>query len=225
MRSTKILAGVAVAALAPAAAQAAKPPKPAPGATPSISLAATPNPVVFSKPVTLSGKLAGTNPVAGVAVKLEQDDTRPYGDSYKPSGLTGTTANGGAYTFTTKPQKNTQYRVVAQASPSVTSPAKLVTVRPLVGLRVSSTTPLAGRSVRFSGIVLPARTGALVSVQRRSSTGKFLTVKRAALTATSTGSAYSVRVRISRSGAYRVKLPGTLELVNGFSRTVSLTTR
>lgn len=223
MLSTKVLAGVAVAALAPAAAQAAKPPKPSSGA--SITLAAAPNPVVFTKPVALTGKLTGGSAASGVTVKLEADDTRPYGDSYKPTGQTTTTGAGGAYGFSLKPQKNTQYRAVAQASPSVTSPAKLVLVRPLVGLRVSTLSPRAGRSVRFSGIVQPARNGAPVSVQRRTSGGRFLTVKRAVLVASGTGSAYSVRVRISSAGTYRVKLPGTQELVNGFSRTVSLTTR
>ncbi len=225
MRTTTLLGGVLVAALVPTSAQAAKPAKPAKAGAAALTLNAAPNPVVFTKPVTLSGKLSGTTPLNGVSVRLEQDNTRPYGDSYKPAGQTATTGAGGAYAFTLKPAKNTQYRAVAQASPSVTSGPRLVLVRPLVGLKVSTTRPRAGSLVRFSGIVLPARNGARVLVQKRSSTGRFVTVARKALSASSSGSSYSVRVRVRRSGAYRVKLPGTLELINGFSRTVSLTTR
>lgn len=228
MNSPSVLAGVLAAALVPtAAASAQKPAKPAKPtkAAAALTLTASPNPVVFTKPVTISGKLSGSNPLGGVTVRLEQDDTRPYGDGYKPTGRTATTAASGTYSFSFKPVKNTQYRAVAQASPSVTSGARLVLVRPLVGLRVSTQSPRAGSLVRFSGIVLPARNGATVLVQERSSTGRFVTVRRATLRAASPRSTYAVRVRVRSSGAYRVKLPGTLQLVNGFSRTVAMRTR
>jgi len=226
MRITTVLAGVLTVALVPTAAIAAKPSKPSkpPGNAPALTLAAAPNPVVFTKPIVLSGGLGGTNARAGIAVRFEQDQTRPYGDSYKPTGLVATTTKNGSYSFPLKPVKNTQYRAVAQASPPVTSPPRLVTVRPLVGLRVSTRTPSAGRSVRFSGIVLPVRTGTAL-VQRRGSTGSFVTVARAALTGSGPGSAYTVRARVRRSGEYRVKVPGNQEFVNGLSRTITLTTR
>ncbi|MBA2349776.1 MAG: hypothetical protein H0V81_15955 [Solirubrobacterales bacterium] len=225
-----LAAGLLAAALLPSVALAQKPPKDPKPVTPpkgaaALTLAAKPNPVVFTRPVVLSGKLSGVNPDNGVTVRLERDDTRPFGDSYKPTGLTATTANGGRYSFTLKPARNTQYRAIAKASPTVTSAPRLVLVRPLVGLRVSTRSPRAGRLVRFSGIVLPARDGATALVQRRTSTGRFVTVRRTRLRDSSPGSKYSVRVRVRSSGAYRVKLPGTPELVNGFSRTVKLTTR
>lgn len=225
-----VAAGLLAAALVPSVALAAKPPKdpkpvmPPKGAA-ALTLDAKPNPVIFTRPVVLSGKLGGVNPTSGVTVRLEKDETRPFGDSYKPSGLTATTTNGGSYSFTFKPARNTQYRAIAQASPSVMSAPHLVLVRPLVGLRVSTRSPRAGSRVRFSGIVLPARNGATALVQRRSSTGRFVTVRHTTLRDSSPGSKYSVRVRVSRSGAYRVKLAGTAQLVNGFSRTVALATR
>lgn len=222
-----VLAGVFAAALIPTAAQAQKPPKPPkpnPGAA-ALTLDAAPNPVVFGSNVTLSGKLSGVTPDANVLVKLEQDDTRPYGDKYTASTVVARTAANGRYSITLKPAKNTQYRVTAQAAPGVTSPARLVLVRPLVGLRVSTQSPRRGSLVRFSGIVQPARNGANVLIQRRTSTGGFLTVARTALRAATNGSAYSVRVRIRSTSSYRVKLAGTAEFVNGFSRTLRLTVR
>lgn len=227
MKTSTIIAGALVAALVPATAIAQKPPKqpkPNPG-TAALTIAASPAPVVFTKPVSITGKLTGVTPNSGVTVRLEQDTSRPYGDAYKPTGATTVTTSSGAYAFTRKPTTNTQYRVVAQSSPPVTSGAKLVLVRPLVGLRVSTQSPQRGSLVRFSGIVLPARNGATVFVQRRTSTGGFLTVKRATLRASGTRSAYSTRVRIRSSGVYRVKLVGTQDLINGFSRRISMTTR
>ncbi len=225
MHTTTLLAGVLTVALVPTAAIAAKPPKPPkpPGNAPALTLAAAPNPTVFTKPLALSGKLSGPGR-AGIAVRFEQDQTRPYGDSYKPTGLVATTTQSGFYSFGLKPAKNTQYRAVAQTSPPVTSPPRLVNVRPLVGLRVSTRTPKAGRSVRFSGIVLPLRTGTAL-VQRRGSTGAFVTVARRALTASGAGSTYAVRARVRRPGEYRVKVPGTREYVNGLSRSIALATR
>lgn len=228
MRTPSVVAaGLLAAALVPSVALAAKPPKdpkPTPGAA-ALSIDARPNPVTFTRPMVLSGKLTGVKPVSGITVRLEKDDTRPFGDSYKPTSQTATTDTSGSYRFSFKPARNTQYRAIAKASPAVTSAPRLVLVRPLVGLRVSTKTPRAGSSVRFSGIVLPARDGARALVQRRSSTGRFVTVRRTTLRDTSPGSKYSVRVRVRRSGTYRVKLPGNAELVNGFSRRVALTTR
>lgn len=224
MHTRTALAGLAGLALIPSAALAAKPvkPKPAGGA---LSLAISATPVTVPGAVTISGSLTGVAPVSGVTVTLEQDDTRPYGDSYKPTGVKAVTTAAGAYTFTQRPVKNTQYRAVAKASPTVTSGPRLVNVRPFVGIKASTRTPLAGRTVRFSGLVKPARNGAAVLLQRRTSTGRFATVKTGVLRASTTNSVYTINLRVTRSGAYRVKLPGTPELVNGFSRTLSLKTR
>lgn len=222
MHTRTAVAGLAGLALIPSAALAAKPVKPAPGA---LTLGVSATPITVPGAVTISGTLIGVTPVAGVTVTLQQDDTRPYGDSYKPVGATVLTTAGGAYSFTQRPAKNTQYRAVAKASPVVTSGPRLVNVRPFVGIKASTRAPVAGRTVRFSGLVKPARNGARVLLQRRTGTGGYVTVKTGVLRASSTSSVYTIAIRVSRSGAYRVKLPGTAELVNGFSRTLSMTTR
>ena len=221
-----LLPGLSLA-LALAAAPAAvaqkppKPPKPQPGAA-AITLEAKPAVVVFSGATVLSGRLSGAKAYT-VTARLEQDNTRPYGDSYKPTGRTAVLANNGTYSFSVKPMLNTQYRVVAQDSPPVTSAAKLVLVRMRIGLNLSDSTPARGRLVRFSGTVLPAHDGRTVSIQRRSPSGRFITVSRTRLRDAGVAkSAYSRRVRVFRDGVYRVKVAGDGDHVNGFSRARSV---
>lgn len=225
-----VLPGLAlVLALVPVAdaAKPPKPPKPPKPGVAAITIDAKPSIIVFSGATALSGRLSGPGS-SGVAVRLEQDDSRPYGDSYKPAtaaATTTTTANNGGYAFAVKPLLNTQYRVVAQASPPVTSPAKLVLVRMRVGINVSDATPARSSLVRFSGSVLPAHDGRSVSIQKRSPSGRFVTVARTALRdAGDVKSAYSRRVRVSRDGVYRVKVAGDGDHVNGFSRLRTLAT-
>ncbi|HTN25008.1 MAG TPA: hypothetical protein VL120_13525 [Solirubrobacteraceae bacterium] len=218
------LALAAAVAVTPAAL-AAKPPKPVKPPNPAgtaITIGAKSSMLVFSGVTNLSGRLSG-NGASGVAIRLEADDSRPYGDSYKAAGNTATTSNNGSYSIAVKPLINTQYRVVAQASPPVMSAAKLVSVRMLVGLRLSDTTPARGSLVRFSGSVFPAHDGRSVSIQRRLSTGGFVTVARTALRdAGDAKSAYSRRVRVSRSSVYRVKVTADADHANGFSRMRSI---
>jgi hypothetical protein len=196
------------------AAPAAKPSK----QTYAVSLDARPNPVVFTKTTTLSGRLTGPT-TSGVQVRLEQDTTLPLGDSFKPTGMATTTAANGTYSFLVKPTVNTQYRAVAKTTPDTTSPARFVGVRPLISLRLSDATPRAGARVRFHGSVYPAHDGSVVRIQRRSATGRWVTVARTTLRdAGDARSTYSRRVRVRRDGVYRVKLPAHADHVSGFSR-------
>ena len=216
---TKVLFSVAALTLvAVPAAVAQKPaPKP-PKQDAAVTLDAKPAIVVHGSSTTLSGRLAG-GATAGVTVRLEQDAARPYGDAYGPAGVTATTASNGSYSFSVKPPLNTQYRVVAQASPGVTSAPKLVVVRMRVGLTVSDSTPRRGSLVRFSGSVLPAHDGRLALLQKRSSTGRFVTLARTTLRdAGDARSSYSRRLRVSSDGVFRVKVSGDADHVNGFSR-------
>lgn len=195
----------------------AKTPKPPKGAQ-AVSLAAAPSIVVFNSSTTLSGAVSGPQ-TSGVTVQLDADDTRPYGDSYKPTGRTAVTAANGRYSFAAAPGKNTQYRVTARTSPSVTSAAKLVLVRIRVGLRVSDSTPRSGSRVLFSGSVFPAYDGRSALIQKRSPTGRWVTVVSTTLRdAGTTRSSFSRRIRVSRDGTYRVKVSGDTQRVNGFSR-------
>jgi hypothetical protein len=206
-----------------AQAPSGKPPKPPKPAAAAVSLDARPNPLVFGSLTTLSGKLTGQTKT-GVVIRFEQDATLPYGDSYQPSPLTATTGAGGNYSVTAKPLVKTQYRAIAQASPPVRSAPRLVLVRSRVGLRLSDSTPRRGSLMRFSGSVYPAHDGLRVLIQKRSPSGRFVTVARPMLRdAGSTHSTYTKRLRILRDGIYRAKLPSDGDHVNGFSRTRSVT--
>src|ERR1044072_7037744 len=220
MRRTIRIAAPAVAGLALLApqvlAQGNAPPKP-PG-TAAGTLDAKANPLVFGQVTTLSGDVSGKDS-GGVKIRFEEDATRPYGDSYKPSALSATTANNGKYSVAAKPLVNTQYRAIAQASPPVTSAPRLVLVRTLVGLRGSDSTPRRGSLVTFSGSVFPAHDGARALVQRRTRSGGFVTLARPALQdAGAQKSTYTKRLRVRSDGVYRVKVAGDGDHVNGYSR-------
>ena len=221
--------------LVPAAVSADhKPGHPAPGgggATTISALDAKPNPLVFGTPTAVSGRLSGGS-ASGTTVRLEADDAAPFGDVYKPvTGPTGAPVTvvsdkSGRFSFALKPDRNTQYRATAQSSPPVTSRPRLVLVRPFVGFLVSDTTPDAGSLVRFRGTVRPAHDGAVALIQRRSPTGRFVTVARATLRDAGTvQSTYAKRVRVRSDGTYRVKVAGHADHVNGMSRLRTLDAR
>ena len=232
-RSITVLAAAAAALALPASAAADhRPGHPAPGggggATTISALDAKPSPVVFGAQTVVSGRLSGGT-TRGVAVRLEADETAPYGDAYtpvrapdgRPVAVTSDTA--GRFAFTLRPARNTQYRAIAQTSPPATSAPRLVLVRPSVGLIASDRTPRTGSLVRFRGTVRPAHDGGRAVLQRRSSSGRWVTVARTTLRdAGSAFSAYSVRARVRRDGTYRVKVVGDADHVNGLSRSIAL---
>lgn len=198
------------------------PPPPAPAAV-TVSIAAKPNPIVFSGLTTVSGRVSNPKK-AGVTVRLEQDTTAPYGDAYKLTTLTATTNPNGDYSFAAKPLVNTSFRAVAQTSPNVRSGGSFVRVRTLVGVRLSDSTPRRGSLVRFYGSVFPAHDGARALIQRRTSSGGFVTVARPLLVDAGTArSTYARRIRIFRDGVYRVKVAKDGDHANGYSKTRTVT--
>jgi hypothetical protein len=92
-------------------------------------------------------------------------------------------------------------------------------VAPRVSLGLSDSTPRRGQRVRFSGTVAPAHDGRRVQIQRRSSTGAFVTVARPRLRdAGATRSRYVRRIRIRRDGVYRVRIAAHGDHAESFSR-------
>jgi hypothetical protein len=90
-----------------------------------------------------------------------------------------------------------------------------VPVRLRVRIHVSDHTPSKRQRVRFSGTAGPAHDGAPVRVQRRRANGSWRTVARDAGTEVSR---YSRRVRIYRTGTYRVRvLSGDTDHLRGTS--------
>lgn len=200
---TKALCLGAATVLAPiAVAAAAKPPH-----TGRLTLGASVKVITFGQKDVLSGQLQGTN-AAGVTVDLQQQPA-PFSGGFKNvAGASVKTDASGKFSFTVQPGLTTRYRAVAKASPTTTSPELTLPVRFRVTLRLSDYTPKRGQLVRFSGVTAPAHDGALVYIQRRTSTGHWRTVRRATLRHAATGdhSTYSTRIRIRFTARYRSRV-------------------
>jgi hypothetical protein len=191
-------AALLAAALAlPAAASAAPKPKPQPGVD-ALSITAKPQPIVFGGATVVSGRLTAKTK-AGRTVTLREDPF-PFGDASKAVATAVTDPNGN-YSFTRRPALNTIFRTTIG---STRSPNVLVNVRIRMSMRVSDSTPRVGQLVRFKGRACPTHNGLVVAIQRRSSTGRYRTVRRTTLKPATTCSAYSRAFRIYRDGRYRV---------------------
>ncbi len=167
-----------------------------------LSIAA-PGKVTFGRGVTVSGRLTGGRPrdVSGQKVTLQRDPF-PYEGQFEKT-QTVNTDNAGNYSFTAVPVVNSHYRTTAKAG--VESRVVTVAVRVALNLAVSDRTPKKGARVKFSGTVAPEHDGKVAHIQRRTSKG-WRNIARAKLTDDgATRSRYSKRVRITRSGPYRVK--------------------
>ena len=199
-------------ALVPLATEAApKPPKPQPGQN-TLTIAASPSPVLFGRSTAISGKLLGPN-AADQKVNLRADSF-PF-DSLAAAGSATTTATGD-WTLAQSPTVNTRYQARAG---SVESPVTTVLVRPAVTLRLSDATPKRGQRVRFAGRVCPEHDGSRLSIQRRSD-GKYSTVARATLkdVAGSACSSYARTLRVYRDGRYRAVIAAHSDHTTGHSR-------
>lgn len=208
MPRTRIIATAAAALAIPAAALAA--PKPQPTA-PTIAIST--GKVTFGASATISGTTT-----ANTTVTL-RSDPYPFNNAFGRVATTTSNAQG-AYSFTVKPDMSTHYRTeLRKAQSQVVS----LGVRWKVTRKVSTTHPKKGSRVLFSGTVSPAHVGGTVSIQRRSG-GVWKTVKTTTLAAsTATSSAYSVKVRVRRTGTYRARVEGDGAHEAGNSRRVKLT--
>jgi hypothetical protein len=190
----------------------------------AVTITAKPNPVVFGNATVISGRVSGPGS-AGVEVRLEQQPW-PYTAAFKQVGSAQLADAMGRYSFTVTPPLNTRYRVVAKTKPPATSAVRLERVRIRVSLRLSTATPTRGRLVRFFGSAKPPHDGRLVQIQRRSSSGRFVTVARTSLRHFSASrSVYRKRLRIFRSGVYRVRVPHDADHATGFSARRRITVR
>jgi hypothetical protein len=218
MRSLVALGAIAASALlGPLVADAAKP---APKPNVSLTLTARPAAVTYGNAVTLSGQRKGRDH-AGKAVGL-QANPFPF-KGFKTVAVVKTDSKG-AYRFVRKPRRHTRYRAVTPEPATVydtaiRSPEVLVHVRLRVGIRLSDSTPRRGQRIRFFGSVTPKHNGRKVFIQRRRRDGRWRTVGRT-LTRNASGnrSKYSKRVRIRRTGAYRVRVRGHADHSTGTSR-------
>jgi hypothetical protein len=168
-----------------------------------LSLAATPNPVLFGRPTVLGGTVTGTGS-AGRQVVL-QSNPFPYTQGFMTTSNVQLTNAQGAFAFPlVSVPLNTQYRVLIPTKPGVVSPILSVGVAVKVGTSVSATRVHRGRRVRFSGTVRPARDGAQLAIQKLRGTSWITIAGTITHHAGASFSRYAKRVRIAHSGSYRV---------------------
>jgi hypothetical protein len=88
-----------------------------------------------------------------------------------------------------------------------------------VTLKVSDSTPLAGKRVRIFGVVKPARDGRRVQIQKRLKNGRFKTIATTRLKAApGDKSVYALRLRVSADSALRARVAGDGNAVTGLSK-------
>jgi hypothetical protein len=197
-----------------------------------ITLVASPSTVTLGQVTNFTGTVGAPRPpFVTVVLQTATGPNGPWAD-YQITAAD----KGGTFSFPQiGPTSDTWYRATAAGG---ASPAVLVVVltpgglpigaAPIhfhVGLRVSRSHPRRGHFVRFHGRVTPGHPGLLVYLQRLGH-GRWHTIKRMRLRGASAGAAsYSFRVRIRRSGRWRVVVPDERNHPIGISRTVRIRVR
>ncbi len=168
--------------------------------------------MVFGSATRLSGRLTGGN--NGGRPVILQGARHPF-TAFNNSVATATTNSAGRYSFTRSPRLHTRYRVSIDGA---LSPLVTVLVRQRVSLYLSDSTPRRGQLVRFSGRSCPQHDGRTVSIQKRTSTGGWRTVRRTRLREARRCSVYSRRLRIFSDGTFRTVVASDADHARGFSR-------
>ena len=188
------------------------------GAT-TVTQQASPALIVYGGSVTLSGAVSSRQ--AGQTVNVF---AKPSGQNQFSSVGSATTGPNGAWSFVVKPRLQTAYEARWRPQgPTFTSPQSVVNVKPQVGLvrRAAS-----GRVVTFFSRVRGARSfaGKFVHLQRRTSLGRWVNLKRVTLGSTSAAT-FKARLPRGRSRV-RVFMPAAQAApgyVAGTSRVLTLT--
>jgi hypothetical protein len=191
----------------------------------AIAITAIPSPVRPGRPVTIAGRLSGTGH-AGRQVVL-QSNPYPYTQGFTTVGNALVTDAAGNFSFSIVSLPiTTQFRVMLARRQQIAS--GILTVDAAVRVR-AATRKVARRrhsaSVLFRGSVLPPRDGVRVDIQKLRD-GQWVTVAHTrAKNATSAKSRYAVRVRVFRSGRFRVVAQSTGDFSSGASRTLAIKVR
>lgn len=164
-----------------------------------ITLLAAPNPIKLGSGTTVGGVLTGTGN-AGRRIVL-QSNPWPYTQGFQNAANEQVTSATGGFSFpVVSVPFNTQYRAILPDRPQIVSPVVTAGVKFYVKTRVSDRRVRRGKLVRFAGSVQPARPGAQIAFQKQS--GR--TWRTVGGTIVKSGGKYAKRVRIRRSGTYRV---------------------
>jgi hypothetical protein len=187
-----------------------------------LSLTATPNPIVPGGSTTLVGQLAGTN--GGNRQVILQSNAWPYNTGFQNTGNPVVTDASGNFSFPiVSVPVTTQYKVVMPARPDVQSPVVVV----LAALQVRTDVKKVKRhrhsvGVRFKGSITPSAAGKQVVIQKNRG-GVWTTIASThAIADGATRSTYSKRVRIRRTGDFRVVVISIDAYATGAGRVIHI---
>lgn len=171
----------------------------------SVSLTAVRRTLDWDGVTVISGAVKGAVP-GGTKVLLMRQE-HPFTGTYKQVG-SQTTSSAGTYSFSiSRLFKAEHYRVIADTTPQVSSGTLTLNTRLLTRLTQGARTKT---SVRLTGVVYPAVAATTVRLQRASTSGRWITVKRPKLTRSSSGRAtFKLRVSRSKSRSQRYRLIAT----------------
>ena len=202
---------------------------PAQAQDPEVALAFTTRSLLGGQAFTVSGVLPGG--AADAARLLELLERRaPFPGSWQVV-QTATSGSAGEFSFTATPVRKAYWAVVAPVTatrPREASRGMLVAVRRQVSIRTTTRRPRAGRLVRFSGFIspaFPAGPGSVATLQWRAPGGAWENVRAALLRSAGPFSSYRIRVRVRRTGAFRVVVPATTFFSQGASVAVTVRPR
>ncbi|HTE59217.1 MAG TPA: hypothetical protein VK631_02645 [Solirubrobacteraceae bacterium] len=190
-----------------------------------VTLSATPNPLAPGASTALVGQLTGTSN-ANRDVVL-QSNPFPYTQGFANAGNPLVTDAQGNFSFPVlSVPMTTQFRVVMPQRQEVASPIVIVGA----ALQVTTRTKKVERhrrsvSVRFRGDIRPAAPGVRVAIQRLRNDVWTTFAHTRAQSETSSRSSYSTRVRLSRSGTFRVVAESDGAFVSGLGRPIGMKVR
>ncbi len=165
-----------------------------------LSAAASPQIVRYTRTLTVTGTVTGTD-LRGVPITLQRRSS-PFDAGFRSFGGQLLTDGAGVVRFLVPPfTLASQFRLVAPSRGGLTSNVATVQVRALVKLRAQR---LRGGRVRLFGTVAPANAAGLVSIQRRTTDGRYAAVRRVRLRHAEGGRRFSAILRArSRTTTYR----------------------
>jgi hypothetical protein len=168
----------------------------------TLTLDATPNPVLFGAPVTVSGTVGGRP--ANTPVVLQRNNF-PFTAGLTDVGNPQVTNANGQFSFPVLDvTSTTQFRVRTTEQPPALSSVVTAGVAVSVSVRASVRRVSDGARVLITGVVKPAHEATPLAVQKRKN-GVWTTAKGGVTRhASASSSGYSVKMHIKRGGLYRV---------------------
>ena len=169
----------------------------------TLTIDASPNPVLFGGPVTVAGVVGGRPPNTPIVL---QRNSFPFTAGFADYGNPQVTNATGQYSFPVLDvTSTTQFRVrTTQETPQVFSQVATEQVSVSVSVRARVRRSAHSASVLVTGVVRPAHEATPIAVQKKKGS-KWVTVKGGVTRpASGSSSGYSAKMHIRRGGTYRV---------------------